>query len=87
MLAGSGHIAGVINPAGSGKYQHWMREDLPEALDAWLDGAEEKPGSWWETWAAWLRPHSGEMVTARDPAAGPLPAIEPAPGRYVRAKA
>ncbi|CAN7639727.1 class I poly(R)-hydroxyalkanoic acid synthase [Phenylobacterium sp. LjRoot219] len=86
-LAGSGHIAGVINHPAVGKYQHWTNAALPETAEAWFAAAEEHPGSWWPHWAAWLAPHSGEMVPARDPAAGPLGALAEAPGDYVRVRA
>jgi polyhydroxyalkanoate synthase len=85
LLAGSGHIAGVVNPPAANKYQHWTNEDLPETLEAWKRDATEHPGSWWPTWAAWLHARSGAMVDARRPAAGPLSVIEDAPGSYVRA--
>jgi len=85
-LAGSGHIAGVINPPAARKYQHWINPALPATLAEWQAGAVEHPGSWWEHWAAWLRQRSGPQVPARDPAAGPLAPIEPAPGAYVKVK-
>jgi polyhydroxyalkanoate synthase subunit PhaC len=85
-LAGSGHIAGVINPPSAGKYQHWVNPALPATVDEWLAGAEEHKGSWWPDWADWLHARSGPMVPARDPAAGPLPAIEDAPGAYVKVR-
>jgi polyhydroxyalkanoate synthase subunit PhaC len=85
-LAGSGHIAGVINPPAANKYQHWTNPALPDTVDAWLAGAQEHKGSWWPDWAAWLNERSGPMVPARDPAAGPLPALEDAPGRYVKVR-
>ncbi|MFC0632727.1 class I poly(R)-hydroxyalkanoic acid synthase [Brevundimonas balnearis] len=85
-LAGSGHIAGVINPPSARKYQHWINPSLPETLEDWRAGAEEHPGSWWDHWAGWLRERSGPKVAARDPKKGPLPAIEPAPGSYVKVK-
>ncbi len=85
-LAGSGHIAGVINPPSAEKYQHWLNPALPGAVEDWLAGAQERKGSWWPDWAAWLAERSGGMVAARDPAAGPLPAIEDAPGSYVKVK-
>jgi polyhydroxyalkanoate synthase len=85
-LAGSGHIAGVINPPTAKKYQHWTNAELPDTLAEWQAGAVEAPGSWWEHWAAWLRARSGEPVAARDPSAGPLPPLEPAPGAYVKVK-
>ena len=85
-LAGSGHIAGVVNPPAAGKYQHWTNPDLPETLDAWLAGAEQHPGSWWNHWADWLHARSGDWVPARNPSRGPLKPIEPAPGAYVKVK-
>lgn len=85
-LAGSGHIAGVVNAPAAKKYNHWTNEGLPETLAEWQSGAVEHPGSWWPHWAAWLAARSGQMIPARDPKAGPLKAIEPAPGAYVKVK-
>ncbi|WP_174299756.1 class I poly(R)-hydroxyalkanoic acid synthase [Caulobacter sp. S45] len=85
-LAGSGHIAGVINPPSAHKYQHWVNTALPQTVEDWLAEAEEHKGSWWPDWAAWLAERSGGKVPARDPAAGPLPVIEDAPGSYVKVK-
>jgi len=85
-LAGSGHIAGVVNPPSADKYQHWTNPALPDTLKAWQAGAVEHKGSWWPHWAAWLRERSGDKVRARDPAAGPLTPIEDAPGRYVKVR-
>jgi len=89
VLAGSGHIAGVINPPSQGKYQHWINEKHAGQvgeLEDWLGGATEHPGSWWPDWDAWLAPQSGPMVPARVPGAGALPALEDAPGSYVTAR-
>lgn len=85
-LAGSGHIAGVINPPSANKYQHWTNPALPETLAEWQADAEQHPGSWWPHWAAWLHPKSGDQVPARDPKTGPLKPVEPAPGAYVKVK-
>ena len=85
-LAGSGHIAGVVNAPAAKKYQHWVNDALPATLGEWQADAQEHPGSWWEHWAAWLHDKSGGWVPARDPKAGPLPPIEPAPGSYVKVK-
>ena len=86
VLAGSGHIAGVVNPPAANKYQHWINEEQPKALDAWLEGAVEHPGSWWEDWDRWLAPLSGERVPARTPGDGELEPLEDAPGSYVRVR-
>ena len=85
-LAGSGHIAGVINPPSAKKYQHWTNAALPPSLAEWQAGAVEHPGSWWNHWATWLHDRSGEWISARDPKTGPLKPIEPAPGSYVKVK-
>lgn len=85
-LAGSGHIAGVINAPAANKYQHWTNTELPATVDEWMAGAKEAPGSWWPHWAAWLREKSGGLVPARDPAKGKFTPIEDAPGSYVKVK-
>jgi polyhydroxyalkanoate synthase len=85
-MAGSGHIAGVINAPAANKYQHWTNPELPATVEAWMAGAQEHPGSWWPHWIAWLKARSGPQVPARDPAAGPLKPIEDAPGSYVKVK-
>jgi polyhydroxyalkanoate synthase len=83
MLAGSGHIAGVINPPSAKKYNYWMNESQPDDLDEWIASADSHPGSWWDDWDNWLKNFSGELVEARTPGSGALPAIEDAPGTYV----
>jgi len=85
-LAGSGHIAGVVNPPSANKYQHWINDALPATLGEWQAKATEHPGSWWPHWAKWLHEQSGKWVAARDPNSGPLSPIEPAPGSYVKVK-
>jgi polyhydroxyalkanoate synthase len=85
-MAGSGHIAGVINAPVAHKYQHWVNDALPATLDEWLAEAVEHPGSWWTHWAEWLHARSGDMVPARDPSAGPLPPLEDAPGSFVKVR-
>ncbi|MEL6236035.1 MAG: class I poly(R)-hydroxyalkanoic acid synthase [Pseudomonadota bacterium] len=86
VLAGSGHIAGVVNPPASGKYQFWTNADMgPETLPDWLEAAEETAGSWWVDWDRWLAGHSRGTVDARAPGAK-LGVIEDAPGRYVRTR-
>jgi polyhydroxyalkanoate synthase len=86
MMAGSGHIAGVINHPDSKKYQHWTNEKLPDTAEAWLESATEHPGSWWNYWDQWLSAKSGGMVKARVPGDAKLTVIEDAPGSYVKMK-
>ena len=87
VLAASGHIAGVVNPPGQGKYGHWQNQDLPKSPDAWLEGAAFHKDSWWPTWEEWVSDFSGGEVPARHPGDGKLKPIEDAPGAYVLAKA
>jgi polyhydroxyalkanoate synthase len=84
VLAGSGHIAGVINPPTVQKYGFWAGEKLPPDPDDWLAGAEHKEGSWWPHWVAWNAAQSGPKVPARVPGDGKLEPIEDAPGSYAR---
>ncbi|MFN4017423.1 MAG: PHA/PHB synthase family protein [Reyranella sp.] len=88
MLAGSGHIAGVVNPPRNKKYQHWLNETdkNPPTLAEWQAGAQEFPGSWWNDWDKWLSALSGPKVPARVPGTAGLPAIEDAPGSYVKVR-
>ena len=88
VLGASGHIAGAINPASKNRRSYWVGDALPASPEAWLAGATERPGSWWNDWAAWLEPFKGASRPA--PAAlgdAANPPIEPAPGRYVKMKA
>ena len=86
VLAASGHIAGVVNPPEGGKYNHWINEALPPDPDAWLAGATELAGSWWPDWHRWILAHGKAQVAARVPGDGTLPALEDAPGSYVKVK-
>ena len=83
MMAGSGHIAGVINHPDANKYQHWTNDALPDTVDEWIAGAEEHPGSWWLDWRGWLYERSGDDVPARVPGDGKLDVIRNAPGENV----
>jgi polyhydroxyalkanoate synthase len=86
VLAGSGHIAGVVNPPAKPKYQHWT-DGLPVGdLDAWVAKAEERPGTWWPHWFQWLERQAPERVKARRPGSGKLKPLGDAPGTYVLVK-
>lgn len=98
VLGASGHIAGVINPPAAGKRNYWVRDVAagrgrakaaqPVPAEQWLDDATSHPGSWWTDWSNWLKPTSGDEVAApKTPGGKGYKAIEPAPGRYVKAKA
>ncbi|MGF1549924.1 MAG: PHA/PHB synthase family protein [Sphingomonadaceae bacterium] len=87
LLAGSGHIAGVVNPPEARKYQYWTCDEPAQSLEEFIDRAQEHPGSWWPDWLEWVAAKSGAKVPAkgaRMPGKGKLEAIEDAPGSYVR---
>jgi polyhydroxyalkanoate synthase len=88
VLGASGHIAGVVNPPAGNKRSFWTsKEQSPEA-DAWLDAASEQRGSWWPAWSQWLEQYKGGTREAPAQTGNAQhPAIEPAPGRYVKEKA
>ena len=89
VLAGSGHIAGVVNPPEAQKYQYWTNEDKVDTLEEFIAGAKETRGSWWPDWLAWIEKKSDSKVPAkgaRIPGKGKFKAIEDAPGSYVRAR-
>lgn len=86
VLAGSGHIAGVVNPPHKKKYQYWTNRKKAPSLEAWKSSATEHAGSWWPDWIKWLASKSGDKVNPRDPAKGKFKPIEDAPGSYVKKK-
>jgi polyhydroxyalkanoate synthase len=89
VLAGSGHIAGVVNPPEAGKYQYWTNDSKVSTLEEFIAGAKETKGSWWPDWIAWIGARSEKKVPAkgaRVPGGGKLKAIEDAPGSYVKGR-
>jgi polyhydroxyalkanoate synthase subunit PhaC len=88
VLAGSGHIAGVVSPPGKTKYQYWTGGKPGDGtLEKWMAEAEEHPGSWWPDWFKWIETQDDTRVDARKPGGGKLKTIEDAPGSYVRVPA
>lgn len=86
VVAGSGHIAGVVNPPDKHKYQFWTGGPAKGDYDAWLTKAKETAGSWWPHWHGWIESQAGEHVAARKVGGAALNAIEEAPGSYVMAR-
>jgi polyhydroxyalkanoate synthase len=84
VLAGSGHLAGVINSVDHGKYPHWVNDELSDSAEQWFEGATKKEGSWWTDWENWIAPQSGKQVTARKQGSKKYSSIEAAPGSYVK---
>jgi polyhydroxyalkanoate synthase len=87
VMAGSGHIAGVVNPMSKPKYQFWTGGPPKGKFEDWVEKAQEHPGSWWPYWFAWVEKQDPERVPAREPGGGKLAPICDAPGEYVKAKA
>ena len=87
VLGASGHIAGVINPASKNKRSYWLHDDVKMDAESWLTAAEEQKGSWWNDWAAWIKPLSGALRAPRKLGNAQHMPIEPAPGRYVKERA
>jgi polyhydroxyalkanoate synthase len=87
ILAGSGHIAGVVNPPEAEKYGYWTNATNAKDPEGWLNGAEEHKGSWWPEWQRWVAAFDGDKVPARTPGDGKLKVVEDAPGSYVRVQA
>ncbi|WP_442762840.1 PHA/PHB synthase family protein [Malikia spinosa] len=90
VMGASGHIAGVINPASKGKRSHWIGSDtdFPASAEDWIAASTEHKGSWWGDWAQWLKSQAGaEIAAPKSYGSRKYKSIEPAPGRYVKAKA
>jgi polyhydroxyalkanoate synthase subunit PhaC len=87
VLAGSGHIAGVVNPPAKPKYQHWTDGPPKGDFESWVAAAKETPGSWWPDWIEWLAAQAPEKVPGRKPGDGKLKPLGDAPGEYVKVKA
>ncbi len=95
VLSGSGHIAGMINPPAANKYGYWTNDKHPVTPQEWLDGAKQHDGSWWNDWLAWLKPHLGSQVPAREIGktssksgrAARSKVLEAAPGSYAKLRA
>lgn len=85
VMAGSGHIAGVVNPPAANKYQHWTGGKPEGEFDEWVEEATLNPGSWWPNWQAWIEKQDNRQVKARKPA-HKKPALGDAPGTYVRVR-
>ncbi len=80
-LTNSGHVAGIANPPGNAKSEHWTKDRAlqSESADEWRRTASYHKGTWWEDWATWAEAHAGPRTLPPD-----LPRGEAAPGRYVR---
>lgn len=87
ILAGSGHIAGVVNPPAANKYQYWTGDSNAASLADFIEDATEHEGSWWPHWIEWVQSKGDTRVPAkgkRKPGGKGDQVIEDAPGRYVK---
>lgn len=54
-LAGSGHVAGVVNPPHKNKYGYRTAEKIIKNADSWLKSSTPHNGSWWPHWQEWIK--------------------------------
>lgn len=87
VVGASGHIAGVINAPAKNKRSYWSYDKPAKSAAEWMEKSTEQPGSWWPAWAEFLKKHAGKQGKPRQYGNADYPVIEPAPGRYVKAKA
>ncbi|ANN59008.1 class I poly(R)-hydroxyalkanoic acid synthase [Mesorhizobium loti NZP2037] len=85
VMAGSGHIAGVVNPPASGKYQYWTGGKPEGDFGQWIAKAVEHPGSWWPHWQGWIEAKDNTRVPARKPGKH-MKTLGDAPGSYVKVR-
>jgi polyhydroxyalkanoate synthase len=85
VMAGSGHIAGVVNPPASGKYQYWTGGKPEGDFGQWIAKAAEHPGSWWPHWQSWIEAKDDTRVPARKPGKH-MKTLGDAPGSYVKVR-
>ena len=86
VLGNGGHIAGIVSPPSPKAWYLVGPEDteMPSTGRAWRESAARRGGSWWEDWAAWSGANSGPLAPPPPMGSDTHPALEPAPGRYVR---
>ena len=84
ILAGSGHIAGIINPEHSNKYGYWINNENYSTPEKWFNSSINKNGSWWNEWYEWKKQFLAEKIISTKMIG--ITEIEAAPGRYVKKK-
>ncbi|MBZ9770974.1 class I poly(R)-hydroxyalkanoic acid synthase [Mesorhizobium sp. CO1-1-8] len=85
VMAGSGHIAGVVNPPASNKYQYWTGGTPTGDFSQWIANATDHPGSWWPHWQGWIEAKDNTRVPARKPGKH-MKTLGDAPGTYVKVR-
>jgi polyhydroxyalkanoate synthase len=85
VLGESGHIAGIVNHPAKNKYGYWLNDNLDDSADEWFNNANHQEGSWWTHWHQWLMQFNPEEQVEPFPVGSEQnPAIDEAPGQYVR---
>ncbi len=88
VLSQSGHMQAILNPPGNPKAKHFVHKKKgkpPPTAEKWIKDAEEVAGSWWPYWIEWLQARSGTQIAApKQVGSNDYPALDPAPGLYVR---
>ena len=86
VLAGSGHIAGVVNPPARRSTSTGPAARPSAATSRTGSGkAKEHPGSWWPDWFDWIKAQDATEVPARARRRQASP-LEDAPGSYVKVR-
>ena len=85
VLSSSGHILGIVNPPVSPPHRRYQigPAHRGQTADAWLATAEQRQGSWWEDWCAWLAERCGDPGPPPQLANDAYPKLAEAPGTYV----
>ena len=87
VLSNAGHIASLVNPPGNPKASYYFGGEEGTDADAWLKSATKHAGTWWQVWADWAVTGSGAQVDAPTTLGSDrYPALQAAPGSYVRDK-
>lgn len=85
VMAGSGHIAGVVNPPALKKYQHWTGDKPVGKFEDWFAAATENPGTWWPHWQQWIERNDAARVAPRK-LGSKTKTLGEAPGSYVKVR-
>ena len=90
VLTEGGHNAGIVSkPAQNGrryKIAHHSHRDPLLGPQEWLETVEEKSGSWWFSWSAWLATYSSSDKVKPPHFGAPrkgYPVLDDAPGTYI----
>ena len=86
VLSEAGHVAGIVNAPGRGKYGYYFGKDDFKNLENWKQRADFKKESWWPFWEKWLGERSKDLVKARTPGTIDDVGLGDAPGSYVHQK-